>query len=101
MKREYIDLPDPDNDPDGFNNYLISNNKVVNKLHDWIVIENKYIPKQLVIFCLQPKSYIYQLNEREWLALRSIMFIYASKHVYINSEKDKSIPNRLHLHVKL
>lgn len=100
--RKYKNLPHPTKQPEKFNEYLINNNKVViQHLFDWILIENSFIENQLVLFAKRSVQYFNELNELELKSLQVILYPYKDKHVYINADKDKSVPNRFHLHIKL
>jgi len=97
----YINLPNPQKESLQFNQYLYNNNIVLQQSKYWILIENKYILKQLVVFSLLPRKYLIECNHLEVIDLFTILSAYKEKHVYINKDKDKSIPNRLHLHIRL
>lgn len=99
--REYKNLPHPSKEPEAFNQYLKDNNEVITENYYWILIENSFIENQLVLFLLSAKSYFSELNELELRNLQMILHHYKDKHIYINADKDKSVPNRLHLHIKL
>lgn len=100
--RTYIGLPNPDIEPIKFNNYLIQNNEVVADSNYWILIKNSYIDNQLVLFCKQPIKYLTELDWNSFKQLKLFLEKFAKgKEVYINADEKKSVPNRLHLHIKL
>lgn len=99
--RNYSDLPNPAIDTEGFNQYLRDNNKVLFDCSSWILIENSYIPNQLVLFSALNRMYLSDCLTAELESLADILQDYNGKHIYINADKDKSVPNRLHLHIKL
>ncbi len=103
--REYKDLPDPTLEPEKFNQYLIDNNKVVKDTIVWLIIENRYIEGQLVAFCKYPVKDIAEYRDINYPS-KDIAFIwlfeyFSGKHIYINADKDKSVLNRLHFHIRL
>lgn len=113
-KRNYPkNLPDPITECEEFNQYLRDNNKVVREGEYWILIENSYIPNQHVAFCKLPvrdfddymlhalESQVY--SDKEDLLFEPIMLFAANnnEHIYINATKDRSVPDRLHIHIKL
>jgi hypothetical protein len=104
-KRTYNNLPDPTEFPEEFNQYLRDNNKVILENLMWIVIQNKYIENQLVAFCKYPISNIHEYEQIQYpsrdLAFYWLFKHYSGKHIYINADEDKSVPNRLHFHIKL
>lgn len=100
-KRIYIDLPDCEKEVEKFNEYLLKNNEVIENGKYWLLINNKYIKKQLVCFLKLNKKYLTELNIEETLELYKIIEQYKDKHIYINADKKKSIRNRLHIHIKI
>jgi hypothetical protein len=102
MPTRYVDKPpNPNRRPDEFNQYLVDKNEIVQYRGNWLIIENSFIKNQLVVFCLDNVRYFHELWEEDLVVLQNILRRYKDKHVYINADKDKSIPNRLHLHIKL
>lgn len=99
--RDYKNIPDPKLDVKKFNLYLVNNNEVVFFSAKWIIIKNSYIEGQLVCFCLDNVAYYGDLDEVALYGLKRILQEYKDNHVYINATKDKSVPNRFHLHIKL
>lgn len=101
--RTYKDLPDANRELVPFNQYLRENNIVVKETPYWILIKNSFINNQLVLFTKLNKRYLYEVyNVSEAYAeLIDYLEEYKHNHIYINADKDKSVPNRLHLHIKL
>ena len=100
-KRDYKDVPDPEKEPMEFNTYLAKNNEVVYEGRYWILIKNSYVKNQLVLFSTESKvRYLSQLSYPASFELFAILLAFAeNKSVYINKDEDKSIPDRLHLHI--
>jgi len=102
MPRKYRDeVPHPFKAPYRFNNYLRQNNRVLNENTNWILIKNRFIDNQLVCFAKLEITELKQVSRAAYLDLVDIIDKYKDNHIYINSIKDKSIPDRLHLHIKL
>lgn len=109
--RKYKNLPHPSREVEAFNQYLRDNNEVVGELDYFLIIKNSYIPRQFVSFCKLPVKDLKQLFDYTedksdlWNKVRNEFlahFItYGDKHIYINEPKDKSVPDRFHLHIKL
>lgn len=109
--REYKNLPHPTKEPEAFNQYLRDNNEVLAETDYWIVIRNSFIKDQLVAFCKLPVatfqeyalSWTDTVKERNLMLCEpySIMGMHKKDYIYINAEVDKSVPDRLHFHIKL
>lgn len=109
--RKYKDLPDPIKEPEKFNQYLRDNNRLVLELNYFIVMRNSYIEGQNVAFCKLPVAdlvdALYQLDgdekelEKFTADFISIFMAYPGRKIYINANKDKSVPDRFHIHIKL
>jgi hypothetical protein len=101
--RNYKNLPNPEIEVEEFNEYLRKNNEVIFENNSWIAIKNSYIDNQLVIFCKFNVKYITNLTNNALVDLRLVLSgtNTAGKHIYINADSDKSVANRLHLHIKL
>lgn len=100
MPRAYSDdVPSPNN-AEEFNQYLRDNNEVVLENNCWILIENSYIENQLVLFCKENMKTFSSLTPMATKELLKIMDMFNDKHIYINAHKDKSVPDRLHIHIK-
>lgn len=112
--RIYKNLPHPKKQAEEFNQYLRDNNDVVKETDLWIVIENSYIKDQRVAFCKLPvrdaKEYFMYAMKTDspdtiyFNLLREFAIIFMAfngKHIYINSDQDKSVPDRFHLHMKI
>lgn len=103
--RTYNNLPDATLESEAFNQYLRDNNEVITENIVWIVIRNSYIKDQLVAFCKFPVKNISEYKDIDYLSKESAFYWifeeYSGKHIYINADKDKSVPNRLHIHIKL
>lgn len=97
----YENLPHPSFERVKFNKYLRDNNEVLTSCKSWIVIKNSYIENQVVIFSTQDKKYITELSPLELVEMTKMLLPYRGKEVYINSDANKSVPNRLHIHIKL
>lgn len=109
-------MPNPAEKPEAFNQFLRDNNRVVRESDYWLMIENSYESTkdniQYVVFCkLNVKDmdeyYIHLLqtetfSDREDMFAEVIMILAANNNdnVYINAIEDRSIPERLHIHIK-
>jgi len=100
-ERDYVDLPDPIKEWEEFNSYLREKNLVFCENEYWILIKNSYIDDQHVLFCKLPFSSVYEINNDMMKAMLDILGPYGCYHWYINACKDRSVPNRLHIHIKL
>lgn len=98
--RNYKNIPHPD-EIKAFNEYLKENNEVVYQNRHWLVIKNRYIKKQLVAFIKTKRHFITDCTPSELTSLAPIIKKYKHNHIYINSAQEKSLPNRLHIHIKL
>lgn len=106
--REYENLPDPELDVEGFNQYLRDNNVVVKENEHFIIIENSYIENQLVAFAKvsvkDASDYQNYPFENQLQALKDYLGIFADYpqcHNYINAILDRSVKKRFHIHIKL
>ena len=100
--RQYPDdVPSPTREPLAFNEYLLLHNEVLWVSEHWILIANSYIEHQAVMFAKRNVRYIHQLKQKELADMADILKEFKGKKMYINSEKDKSIKNRLHIHIKI
>ena len=97
--RKYKNLPKIDSLE--FNQYLRDNNILVLETEYWILIRNSYIDNELVCFIKSFKRYLYEADANEIMELFEILKTYKKKGCYINADNDKSVGNRLHLHIKL
>lgn len=99
--RNYIGLPNPDTQPEEFNQYLRVHNIVITESSSWILIQNSYIENQLVLFAKDPIKYLGQLDWTAFKQLKMFLANYQDNEVYINPDERKSVHNRLHIHIKL
>ena len=102
MPTQYkIQPPDPIEKWGEFNVYLRTHNEVIKDNANWILIENSYIPGELVLWSVWPYTDIADLSPQSLLSLPEMLEPYRDNYKYINANKDKSVPNRLHIHIKL
>lgn len=108
MARSYNNLPHPTKEPEAFNQYLRDNNEVVQENAFWIVIRNSYLKHQLVAFCKFPVGKAADINDvikapllSRYQAFLWIFTEYDDHHIYVNKLKDRSVPDRFHVHIKL
>lgn len=101
MPRTYKNLPNPDTQIEEFNEYLLNNNTVINEGTYWILIQNSYISGQLVLFAKQPRKYLHDCTADELQEMVNMLADYCKHYMYINADHNKSVPNRLHIHIKL
>lgn len=99
--RDYKNLPNPETQIEEFNQYLRDNNLVLDENRSWILIRNSYIENQLVLFSKLNRKYFYEITHSELDDLSDFTLTYWNKHIYINAEKDKSVADRLHFHIKI
>lgn len=99
--RNYKNLPDPNKKVKEFNQYLLDNNKVIGEYIHWILIKNSYIKYQYVLFCKLNRKYLGDISVAESMELHDILSLYKGKEIYINPDHLKSVPDRLHLHIRI
>ena len=99
--REYKNLPHPTDEPEKFSQYLRDNNEVLHEGDFWILIRNSYEEDQLVLWLKRPAEYMGEIFMFEWADLDTYFKIHKDNYWYINNRSRKSVPNRLHLHIKL
>lgn len=98
-KRKYKNLPNPNTQIEEFNEYLRKNNELIRETKNWILIKNSFIPNQLVLFNKNNLKYLSEISIDEFVELKFILKDYDEKKFYVNAAKDKSVPNRLHIHI--
>ena len=94
-----LGVPSPE-DIEAFNDYLRENNEVLEETEDWILIKNRYIDNQLVLFSKRVAE-LHELGGFELGEMADILKKYKHGMWYRNAVEDRSIPDRLHLHIKL
>ncbi len=99
--RKYKNLPDPQKQVREFNRYLLNNNKVIENTKYWVLLKNKFIKNQLVIFAKMDVKYLNDIDQQHFESLKKILEPYKKQRVYINSDKEKSVVNRLHVHIQI
>lgn len=100
-KRRYKNLPNPNTHIEEFNEYLRKNNKLIRETKNWILIKNSFIPNQFVLFNKNNLKYLTEISIDEFIELKFILKDFEEKKIYVNAAKDKSVPNRLHIHICL
>ena len=98
--RKYKNLPNPQKQVREFNRYLLDNNKIIKNTKYWVLLKNKFIKNQLVIFAKIDVKYLVDIEHKHFESLKEILKPYKKHRVYINSDKEKSVVNRLHIHIQ-
>lgn len=100
MAREYPDYPVGGATSAEFNQYLRDYNNVIFESRYWLIIENSYIMNELVCWHKTVGvEYIWHLGWKSFYEIQQILRHFQEYKVYINSNVDKSVSNRLHLHI--
>ena len=101
--RAYNPPPPPPEQVQKFNQYLEEHNEVLDENNDWVLIKNSYEKNRLVLWYKYNARYLIELDDIALIRLRNIIEnnYLESKKMWINADKDKSVPQRLHLHFKI